>query len=153
MRSRLLDNFSHPVSWYKDSLLEYTVNPVTIRAASSCNFSNLSLWTDTEPYENYCLTILLLLNEITYKKVHLHFMQVCLAITPTYIPQVNKYSFRRIYSVEPVGFLNGAQFAILVQRFSNVSLDNLKWLRHSSGIYRYAILIVSFNSCYFAPPV
>ena len=41
-----------------------------------------------------------------------------------YIPQVNK--FRRIYSVGPVSFLNSAQFAILVQRFSNVPLDNLK---------------------------
>jgi hypothetical protein len=39
LRSRLLDNFSHLVSWYKESLLEYAVNPVTIRAASSCNFS------------------------------------------------------------------------------------------------------------------
>ena len=84
------------------------------------------LGTNTGPYTNYFLTILLLLNEITYKKVHMHFLQICLAITPTYIPKVNKYSFRRIYSVEPVGFLNAAQFAILVQRFSNVSLDNLK---------------------------
>jgi hypothetical protein len=50
----------------------------------------------------------------------------CICITPTYIPQVNKYSFRMIYSVGPVGFLMAAQFAILVQRFSNVSLDNLK---------------------------
>jgi hypothetical protein len=64
------------------------------------------------------VAILLLLNEITYKKVHMHFMQICLAITPTYIPQVNKYSFRRIYSVGPVGFLNAAQFVILIQRFS-----------------------------------
>jgi hypothetical protein len=51
----------------------------------------------------------------------MHFMQICLTITPTYIPQVNKYSFRMIYSVGPVGFLMAAQFAILVQRFSNVS--------------------------------
>jgi hypothetical protein len=38
LRSRLLDNFSHPVSWYKEFLLEYAVNPVTIHAASSCIF-------------------------------------------------------------------------------------------------------------------
>jgi hypothetical protein len=66
----------------------------------------------------------------------MHYMQICLAITSTYVPQVNNYSFHRIYSVGlPVGFLMAAQFAILVQRFSNVSLDNLKWLRNSSGIF------------------
>ena len=53
-------------------------------------------------------------------------MQICLEITSTYVPQVSNYSFHRIYSVGPVGFLMTAQFAILVQRFSNVSLDNLK---------------------------
>ena len=56
----------------------------------------------------------------------MHYMQICLPVTSIYIPQVNNYSFSRIYSVGPVGFLMAAQFAILAQRFSNVSLDNLK---------------------------
>ena len=81
----------------------------------------------------------------------MHYMHICLAITSTYIPQVNNYSFRRIHSVVPVGFLMAAQFAILVQRFSNVSLDNLKFIRQISSLSRYDILIVSFNSCYFVP--
>ena len=56
----------------------------------------------------------------------MHYMEIYLEITLNYIPQVNKYSFRMIDSVGPFGFLMAAQFAILVQRFSNVSLDNLK---------------------------
>jgi hypothetical protein len=39
-------------------------------------------------------TILLLLNEITYKKVDMHYMQICLVITPPYMPQINKKSLK-----------------------------------------------------------
>jgi hypothetical protein len=48
----------------------------------------------TGPYKTYFWTILLLLNEITYTKVDMHYMQNCLVIIPTYIPQINKKSLK-----------------------------------------------------------